>query len=894
MELQPGRMLAHYRLVEKIGEGGMGVVWKADDTKLGRQVAIKVLPEAFAQDAERMARFAREAQVLAALNHPCVAAIYGIEEQGPVRGLVLELIDGETLAERIAGGPVPVDEALHLGSQIAEAMEAAHATGTIHRDLKPGNVKITTKGSVKVLDFGLAKALAGNAPASGSVTQSPTITASPTQAGMILGTASYMSPEQARGRPADRRSDVWSFGVILFEMLTGRRLFSGETVTDVLAAVVRAEPGWDALPAATPPAVHRLLRRCLAKDPERRLRDFGDVLLELREGRDAPQGEGADPGGTAATAHRSASRRLAGVAAALLFAAAAAVGGWMLARSPGEEPVIVSSILPPAEAGFHVDPDRPGPPVLSPDGLMLAFTARNEQGDRVLYVRPLDSREAYALTGTESAHYPFWSPDSRYLGFFSWPPGKLKKVPVAGGTPVTLCDSENAKGGAWGPDGTIVFAPEPDTPLYKVRDTGGVATPLTRLDAGRGELSHRHPVFLPGGDAVLFLISSGGDSPDSIAAAGIRDGAVTRILDSSMGASYASGYLLFVQDGRLLAQPFDPDRLALSGQPTSLAEHVGLVTSTKAVFSVSTTGRLAFMQDVPHPTSILTRVDPDGAKSERLGEPATMSELAISPDGSRAALVIRNPQTYSSDIWIQDLIGGGRTRFTFEPTSEFGPIWSPDGNRIFYISLESAPNEILVKAANGSGEAKVAVKWKSSLDPESVSPDGRWLIGHPWNPSDLWAFPLHEGDEPYRLVDGSRFSAAKGRVSPDGRWMVYMSLESGRSEIYVTSFPEAKDKWQVSFAGGKQPLWSHDGRRVVYLDPEGRIVEVPVEIRDGAPRAGTPVTRIQSSPSDYEYRYGILPDGRFLLLEGTGQVERSPVTLIQNWPRLLDESGGGS
>jgi serine/threonine protein kinase len=885
VELQPGRMLAHYRLVEKIGEGGMGVVWKADDTKLGRQVAIKVLPEVFAQDADRMARFAREAQVLASLNHPHVAAIYGLEEQGPVRGLVLELIDGETLAERIAAGPVPVDEALRVGSQIAEAMEAAHATGTIHRDLKPGNVKITAKGSVKVLDFGLAKALAAEPATAQSSTLSPTITASPTLAGVILGTASYMSPEQARGKPADRRSDVWSFGVILFEMLTGNRLFSGETVTDVLAAVVRAEPAWEQLPVDTPQVLRRLLRRCLAKDPERRLRDFGDVFLELREAREAPQGEAA------IVVPRSVPRRVAGPAGALLLAAAAAVGGWMLGRSPGEEPVIVSSILPPAETEFHLDPDRPGSPVLSPDGRMLAFTARNEQGDRVLYVRPLDSREAYVLTGTESAHYPFWSPDSRYLGFFSWPPGKLKKVPVSGGTPVTLCDAENPKGGAWGLDGAIVFAPEPDAPLYKVRDTGGIATPLTRLDAERGELSHRHPFFLPGGDQVLFLIAGGADS---IAAVGIRDGAVTRILDSPVGASYASGHLLFVQDGRLLAQSFDPDRLALSGEPTPLAEHVGLVTSTKAVFSVSSTGRLAFMREVPQPAGVLKRVDPNGRKSETLGEPAAMSELAISPDGSRAALVIRNPQTSFSDIWIQDLIGSGRTRFTFEPGNEFGPVWSPDGDRIFYVSIGDGPNKILVKAANGSGEAKVAVEWKSPLDPESVSPDGRWIIGHPWNPSDLWALPLHEGDEPYRLVDGSRFSAAKGHVSPDGHWMVYMSVESGRPEIYVTSFPKAKDKWQVSSAGGTKPLWSHDGRKVVYLDRAGMIVEVPVVIRDGVPSTGTPVTRLQSWSTDYDYRYGILPDGRFLLLEDTSEVERSPVTLIQNWPRMLEENGSGS
>jgi Tol biopolymer transport system component len=579
----------------------------------------------------------------------------------------------------------------------------------------------------------------------------------------------------------------------------------------------------------------------------------------------------------------------------LLLAAATAVGGWMLARSPGEDPVIVSSILPPAGTGFHLNPDRPGSPVLSPDGRMLAFAARNEQGDRVLYVRPLDSREAYVLTGTETAHYPFWSPDSRYLGFFSWPPGKLKKVSVAGGTPVTLCDSENPKGGAWGLDGTIVFAPEPDAPLYKVRDTGGIATPLTRLDAERGELSHRHPLFLPGGDRLLFLVLIGGgaDTHDSIAAVEIHDGAVTRILDGSAGAAYASGHLLFVQDGRLLAQPFDPERLVLSGEPTPLAEHVGLVTQTKAVFSASSNGRLAFMREVPQPSSILKRVDPDGRKSETLGEPAAMSELAISPDGSKAAVVIRNPQNTSSDIWIQDLTGSGRTRFTFEPGTEFGPVWSPDGNLIFYVSIEGGPNKILVKAANGSGEAKVAAEWKSPLDPESVSPDGKWLIGHPWNPSDLWALPLHGGD-PYRLVDGSRFSAAKGHVSPDGQWMVYMSVESGRPEIYVTSFPKAKDKWQVSFAGGTKPLWNHDGRKVVYLDPEGMIVDVPVEIRDGAPRIGTPVTRMQTWSSDYDYRYGILPDGRFLLLEDTGQVEKSPVTLIQNWPRMLEESGSGS
>jgi len=894
MSLQSGQMLSHYRLVEKIGEGGMGVVWKAEDMKLGRQVAIKILPVIFANDTERMARFSREAQVLAALNHPHVAAIYGLEEQGPLRGLVLELVDGETLADRIARGPLTVDESLRLAAQIAEAMEAAHETGTVHRDLKPANVKITEKGSVKVLDFGLAKALIGDPAASPNTTQSPTITASPTQAGIILGTASYMSPEQARGRNVDRRSDVWSFGVILFEMLTGQRLFAGETITDVLAAVVRAEPDWEKLPAPTPPAVRRLLRRCLSKDPGRRLRDFGDVLLEIREADDEPPA-GTEVPAALPAARRSVLRRFAGPAAALILAAATAVGGWMLAGSSSEEPNLTASILPPEGTRFELSLSTPGAPVLSPDGAMLAFTAADDQGERAIYVRPLASREAYRLTGTENSQYPFWSPDSRYLGFFTQPEGKLKKIPVSGGPPIALCDAENGKGGAWSSDGTIVFTPAAHTPLFKVRETGGVPTPLTELDTAAKEDTHRHPFFLPGGRRLLFFIHRAGtdaEAADRIAAVGVDGGPITPIMNGSYGATYASGHLLFVRDGTLMAQPFDPESLALSGEPVPLAEHVGtLAGAYKAVFTASSDGRLAFVANVGGASRNLMRIDRTGAQRQSFGTEGDLTEISLSPDGTRAALSIGDPVSGRWDIWIQDLGRDLRTRLTLEPGDESSPVWSPDGKRIYYSS-EPAGN-IKVKNTDGSGEAEVAVEWDRTIDPSSVSPDGKWLVAQSSSPetnNDIWSLPLQGGGNAERIV-GSRFVDVDGKISPDGRWMVYMSMESGRAEIYLTTFPKVESKWQVSASGGENPLWSHHGRKVVYQDLRGMITEVPVAFREGVPVLGRPSAITAAPVSPVFYRYTILPDGQFLVIQDTKQAENPPATLILNWPRMLEDRG---
>ncbi|HXI02970.1 MAG TPA: hypothetical protein VNI57_07310, partial [Candidatus Saccharimonadales bacterium] len=567
--------------------------------------------------------------------------------------------------------------------------------------------------------------------------------------------------------------------------------------------------------------------------------------------------------------------------------------------SHGEEPVITASILPPKGTRFELSLATPGPPVLSPDGTMLAFTANDGADNRVLYVRPLSSRDAYSLAGTDTAQYPFWSPDSRYLGFFTQPEGKLKKIPVSGGPPVALCDANNGKGGTWGPDGIIVFSPSPGSGLSKVRETGGAATPLTKLDTETHDGTHRHPFFLPGGKRLLFFIhraGTGADS-DSIAAVGIDGGAITHILDSPFGAIYASGHILFVRDGSLMAQLFDPERLALSGEAVPVAEHVGLMQGAwKAAFTASTNGRLAFVSDVGQPSRVLTRIDPSRGQSESHGAEASLVEMSLSPDGTRVALTIGDPKSGKWDIWIQDLGRDLRTRLTFEPGDESNPVWSPDGKRIFYSSADAGYTKIKVKRTDGSGEAETAVEWKVPINPSSVSPDGKWLVARVSDPErnvDIWAFPLQGGEDAHQVVS-SRFTDVDGKVSPDGRWMAYISSESGRAEIYITSFPKAGGKWQVSTTGGDNPLWSHDGRKIAYQEPEGVITEVPVEFRDGVPVIGKPVAVSASPMSVYFYMYAILPDGKVLVLKDSKQAENPPATLILNWPRMVEESGSGS
>jgi Tol biopolymer transport system component/tRNA A-37 threonylcarbamoyl transferase component Bud32 len=874
----------------------MGEVYRAADTKLGREVAIKVLPDEVARDPERLARFEREAHLLAALNHPRIAAIYGLEDADGHPFLVLEHVPGEDLAERLKRGRLPVDEAVSIAHQIAEALEAAHEKGIVHRDLKPANVKLTPDGEVKVLDFGLAKAWDAEA-ASGStapaLSQSPTLAHTGTVAGVILGTAAYMSPEQARGKPVGRRSDVWSFGVVLYEMLTGQPLFGGETVTDVIAAVVTREPDWAALPAETPPAVRRLLERCLRRDPRTRLPDMGAARLELEEA--APEAAGTQPSALDEGSHRG-TRRGRLLASALAIAGVAGgiglVLGLLWARPGPDDRVLSFTVEPPEGTTFYLHPERPGIPTLSPDGRLLAFTAAAE-GTHRLYVRPLSSTVARPVAGTEGAQYPFWSPDSRYVGFFA--DGKLRKVQVAAGgaPPVTLCDAPEMKGASWGRNGTIVFAPSFTGPLHRVSEAGGESSPVTALDAERKEDSHRHPWFLPDGRHFLYLARVSGGSPDNAVVVGSLDGGGGRVLlRSSAAAEYASGHLLFFRDGTLMAQPFDPDGLELTGEAVPIAESVRLVASGTALatFSASQDGVLAYEPAGPVAMRRLVWRDRSGKELGTAGDPGSYFDVRLSPDGTLALVTQSENPGGNADVWIYELARNLKTRLTFDPADEWGGAWSPDGASVFFASNRDRSYDLFRAAVGASSPEKALLSSAESKFPTSVSPDGRLLAftrNDPDTAMDVWTLPLDGEGEPSPFLQAP-FNQSVGMFSPDGRWMAYFSDESGRPEVYVTPFPDPGRKWQVSTRGGSWPEWREDGKEIFYRASDGSLSAATVEAEGDGLVIGSPQSLFPIDIADTNFRYTVTADGqRFLVVEPAGAERAQPLTVVVNWPAAL-------
>ncbi|MDA2914415.1 protein kinase, partial [Acidobacteriia bacterium AH_259_A11_L15] len=612
----------------------MGEVYRARDERLNRDVALKLLPEAFAQDRDRLARFQREAQVLASLNHPHIAAIHGLEESGGLHCLVLELVEGETLAERVQKGPLPVDEALKLCRQMADAVDAAHERGIIHRDLKPANVKVTPEGTVKVLDFGLAKAFEGER-AMVDISKSPTLSQAATQAGVLLGTAAYMSPEQAKGKPVDKRADVWAFGCVLYELLTGKPVFAGETVTDIIAGVVRVEPDWKTLPADTPASIRKLLRRCLEKDVRRRLQAIGEARIVLEDTLAGTAEEAAAPV-AALEAPKPAWRRALPWAAAAVLAVGLGLVGFSYYRATLQEARVVRSFIPaPPDTMFDLEAANPGPVAISPDGTKLAFTARDPNGEILLYVRALDSLTALPLPGTQDAAYPFWSPDGRMLGYIDTREGKLKKIAASGGPPLALCDASNGKGGAWNREGVIVFTPEAGTPLYRVAAAGGEPQALTKLNQQRGENSHRFPQFLPDGRHFLFFARAG--RGENAILVGSLDGMEPKlILRTDFHARYASGHLLFLRQNTLMAQPFDPDKLEFTGDAFPIAEDVeALGGAWRGVYDVSENGVLVYRTGQGGQGTELHLVDREGKLEKKLGGDVPHLYPVFSPDGRR-------------------------------------------------------------------------------------------------------------------------------------------------------------------------------------------------------------------------------------------------------------------
>ncbi len=863
-----GQTLGHYRIESKLGQGGMGEVYRAKDTKLGRDVAIKVLPPAFAEDPERLARFEREAHVLASLNHPNIAAIYGFEQAGGVPFLVLEYVPGEILK-----GPMPVEDALGVCRQMAEALQEAHEKGFMHRDLKPANIKITPEGKVKVLDFGLAKALADE-PAQGDGRNSPTLSILATRAGTLLGTAAYMSPEQARGRPIDKRADIWAFGCVLYEMLVGKQTFSGGSITDVLAAVVRAEPDWSALPAGAP---LRLLHRCLEKDPARRLRDIGDARFDLEADAVSPA---AGPGVRAS--------RLPWVAAAVMTLVAA-VGVWAPWRAQrAAAPVVRAAVTPPPGDRLAVNPLQ-GSIALSPDGSRLVYAA--VRGGRAqLFLRRLDQFDAAPITGAEDGAGPFFSPDGEWVGFFAG--GKLKRVQLSGGAPQTVCEAPAGRGATWAPDDTIILTPNnpAGTGLAHVPAGGGVPQALTTPDNKSNEHSHRWPQILPGGKAVLFTVFTGGNPDEnSVAVLRLDTGERRTLVEGATDGRYIpTGHLVYSRSGSLLAAPFDVSRLAVTGRQVPVLEGVRTAASTGFVhYCFSSTGSLLYLSGGLESLDLaLVWVDHKGKATPATDQRRYFLHPRLSPDGRRIAVTAGGGA--GADIWVLDLSRDVLARLTFEPGQEGASLWTPDGKRVVFGAVRSgAAQNLYWKAADGSGPEERLTTSPHLQTPGSFSRDGKWLAFREVNPAssdDIWLLPM-EGDRKPKPFLQTPFSEAEPAFSPDGRWLAYSSSESGSREVYVQPFPGPGGKWQVSTNGGRMPVWSPNGRELFYRNGDQTMaVEVGT---GGAFSAGKPRLLFEGQYFSLPgaTHYDVAPDGkRFLMLKNvTPEAALTQINLVENW-----------
>ena len=871
-----GKSIAHYRVTTQIGEGGMGEVYRASDSRLGCDVAIKVLPEAFAADPERMARFEREAKVLASLSHAHIAGIFGLEETNGARALVMELVDGPTLAERIAKGPLPVDEALPIAKQIAEALEYAHERSIIHRDLKPANIKLSGDG-VKVLDFGLAKALSDDANAPNSdLSKSPTLTAASTKLGVILGTAAYMSPEQAKGKVVDRRADIWAFGAVFLEMLTGQQAFAGETVSETLASVMKDQPDWNSLPASTPARVRDLLQRCLVKDPKQRLRDIGDARIRIEE-----ELSGVPDAGVASTVRAMPAQRrgIPVIPVAIVALVAAAIGaatGFVL-RKPEAPPMFQATLTFPDE--MRLDEDNASVAV-SPDGRVVVVAASAKDHPQQLWVRPFESEVATPITGTNGATYPFWSPDGRFVGFFS--DHKLKRVPATGGTVQTICDAIEGRGASWSEHGMIVLSPGPLEGLEIVPASGGTPQSLTTLER-TGE-THRLPRFLPGGKRVLFLVGSADDSPGQVECLDIESKSRTPIMTCPSEARYlATGHLAFLIDKNLVIQPFDATSLKLSGEPVPIAESVQFNPYRyTGGWDVSEHGALVYTTGVGVENGQLTWFDLEGRELGTLGTPNPVLWVHISPNAQR---VVTAERAAGYDLWMWDVARGVRTRFTFGPESATAPVWSQDGKTVYY---GNGSGGIYAKPADGASvDTKVLEISDTWVVPEDASPDGRELLLSTQLRAtglDIWVQTLGDTTAPRNLFV-SPANEADARLSRDGRWVLVTSDESGRDEVYVYPYPSLSGRWQVSLQGGRRAEWLPDGSAILYRSLDERLVRVNVEAAGASLQIGEAKTIFGSRAIPGVGR--LAPDGKRMLLVVPQGGSALKLHLVTDWRALL-------
>jgi Tol biopolymer transport system component len=887
--MTPGSRLGPYEITAKLGEGGMGEVWRATDTRLKREVAIKVLPAAFTADKERLARFEREAQLLAQLHHPHIASIFGLEESDGVRALVMELVEGPTLAERMADGPVPLDEALAIARQIAEALEDAHEHGIIHRDLKPQNVKVRADGTVKVLDFGLAKAMEpGGASSAADLARSPTLMNSPTltvapgtQLGVILGTAAYMAPEQARGGATDKRADIWAFGVVLYEMLAGRSLFAGETVSDTLAGVLKTEIDFARLPQATPAAVRRLLRWCLERNPRNRLHDIADARLLLAEAaeRESP-------------AQPAARSRVARWVPWLLAAAGLGLGaaGLRVAKrgprvAAASAPITRVRLLPAATGKID------GFPSLSPDGRTLVFEIFGEDGVGRLQSYSFDTGDSRPLPGTEHGEQPFWSPDGRWLGFFAG--GRLAKLELATGLTQPLAAASDPRGGCWSESGDIVYTPNSSSGLFRVPAAGGKAERVTQVDPKKGEQSHRLPLCLPGARAIVYTVLASAQG-SGLVWRSLGDGTEHRLApEISRTAFDARGYLLWVRQSALVAQAFDPARGELRGDPAAVSPQVGFDGQRAGFAWFDAAGGVVVTRSGLEKTTELRWFDRAGQPLEAVTSPGTYTEPALSPDGTRVAVTVSQRMSPLGNIWVFATDAKDRgSRVTFDDRSGSSTaVWLEGGRSLAFSFSEGDAYGIGRRAADGTGSTETLWKGSNQAFIDDATARGPLAVMEIFDQDggfDLWLLPLAGDRRARRFGDGSQASRAHGAFSPDGRLLAYASDESGLSQVYVAEVDAPSNRWQVTTDGGDLPQWRPDGKEL-YWEGADRMLHAAA-VQSLAPFAVGPATSLfrlrvpKPSLTGNHSFYAPARDGqRFLVRAWIGEESEPGMTVTMNW-----------
>jgi serine/threonine protein kinase len=883
MAILPGRRLGPYEILSPIGAGGMGEVYKARDTRLDRIVAIKVLPTHLADRPELRERFEREARTIASLNHPHICVLHDIGQQDGTDYLVMEYLEGETLAQRMLKGSLPIEQVLQYAIEIADALDKAHRKGVTHRDLKPGNIMLTKTGT-KLLDFGLAKLRQEVAPAT-PLSELPTEPDAITAQGTILGTLQYMAPEQLEGKEVDARADIFAFGAVVYQMATGKSAFEGKSQASLIAAILQIDPpSMSSLQPMTPPALDRVVKRCLAKDREDRWQTARDLEVQLKW--IAEGGSRAEEAGRVPAGSRRWERASWLLAATLFLLSVAGGAAWWQA----------SNRRPP-QMYFHTSVPFPANDLaLSPDGRMLAMVAYSAQANNyVLWTYEVGGRRTSSLNGTQGASYPFWSPDGKFIGFFA--DSKLKKVEVSGGLVQVLCDAPNGRGGTWNRDGVIVFTPDAGGGLFRVTSSGGSPVEMTKPDPSRFEFSHRWPVFLPDGKHFLYLVANfAGRLEKNAIFLGSLDSKETRsLVSTSANAAYAEpGYLLYLRDKALVAQPFDRRRYVLSGEPHTLSgEVLYFPTVGRAVFSVSSGEVLVTQTGKGASLSQLTWFDRSGKSAGTIEMPGSYNNVRLSPDGRRVATDQTDPDGRNIDVWIYDPVRGATTRLTFDPSLDQTPVWSPDGKQILFTSNRKLGFHLYLKNADGSGsEEEVA----ADFGPVSVvnwwdwSLDGKYVLVRKEN--ELWYFSWPERVAKPLLQ--AKWTVRNAQFSPDGRWMAYASNETGSMEIYVSPFPSGSGKWQVSNAGGEEPRWRHDGKELFYVSGEGKMMAVAVTV--GASfEAGSPVAlfqthRRQPVSSQDVFSYDVSGDGqRFLINTKVEEANAAPLSILLNWASEMEK-----